>query len=59
MLSHYNSGARFISPYYFSTIPERYKGDLKHGVNAMELSESNTKDGSSQFLQAIREFAKN
>lgn len=58
MLSHYNGGARFISPYYFSTIPDRYKADVKHGVNAMELRADNPKDGSNQFYQAIRDFAK-
>ena len=58
MRSHYNGGARFISPYYFSTIPDRYKADVKHGVNAMELRADNPKDGSSQFYQAIHEFAK-
>ncbi len=58
MMSHYTGGARFISPYYFSVIPDRYKGSEKHGVNAMELRADNPKDGSSQFYQAIRDFAK-
>lgn len=57
MKSHYAGGARFISPYYLSTIPERYKLDVQHGVNAMELRADNPKEGSSQFYQAIREFA--
>lgn len=36
MQSHYNGGARFISPYYFSVIPDRFKGrGLEHGVNRM------------------------
>ena len=58
MMSHYLGGARYISPYYLSTIPDRYKADVKHGVNAMELRADNPKDGSSQFYQAMREFAK-
>jgi len=57
MMSHYLGGARFISPYYLSTVPDRYKGDVKHGVNAMELRADNSKDGSDQFYKAIREFA--
>lgn len=57
MKSHYVGGARFISPYYFSIIPDRYKGSVKNDVNAMELRADNPKDGSSQFYQAIREFA--
>ena len=56
--SQYLGGARFISPYYFSTIPDRYKGKEQHGVNAMELRADNTREGSNQFYQAIREFAK-
>ena len=58
MKSHYLGGARFISPYYFSVIPDRYKTKEKHGVNAMELRADNEKDGSALFYQAIREFAK-
>ena len=56
--SQYLGGARFISPYYFSTIPDRYKGKEQHGVNAMELRPDNTREGSKDFYQAIREFAK-
>ena len=58
MKSQYLGGARFISPYYFTTIPDRYKGKEQHGVNAMELRADNTREGSNQFYQAIREFAK-
>ncbi len=58
MKSQYLGGARFISPYYFTTIPDRYKGKEQHGVNAMELRGDNTREGSNQFYQAIREFAK-
>ena len=56
--SHYDGGARFISPYYFSVIPERFKGSAEHGVNRMELGPNNTKDGSDQFYRAIIEFAR-
>ena len=58
MKSQYLAGARFISPYYFTTVPDRYKGKEQHGVNAMELRPDNNREGSNQFYQAIREFAK-
>lgn len=58
MKSHYVSGARFISPYYFSVIPDRFKAGGKTGVNAMELRADNPRDGSNQFYEAIRQFAK-
>lgn len=58
MQSHYSGGARFISPYYFSVIPDRFKGGAEHGVNRMELRPDNTKDGSDHFYRAIIEFAK-
>lgn len=58
MQSHYDAGARFISPYYFSVIPDRFKGGAEHGVNRMELGPGNAKDGSDRFYRAIIEFAK-
>ncbi|GKS75254.1 beta-galactosidase [Acidovorax sp. SUPP950] len=58
MQSHYAGGARFISPYYFSVIPNRFKGSAENGVNRMELGPDNTKDGSDRFYRAIIEFAK-
>ncbi|WP_240933206.1 hypothetical protein [Diaphorobacter sp. HDW4B] len=58
MQSHLKAGARFISPYYFSIIPQRFKGASEHGVNRMELSADNPKDGSDKFYRAIIEFAK-
>ncbi|WP_034696000.1 beta-galactosidase [Acidovorax sp. NO-1] len=58
MQSHYAAGARFISPYYFSVIPDRFKGNAEHGVNRMELGPNNPKDGSDRFYRAIIEFAK-
>lgn len=56
--SHYRGGARFVSPYYFSLIPERFKGNVEHGVNRMELRLDNPKDGSNQLYQAIQTFAR-
>lgn len=56
--SHRDAGARFVSPYYFSVMPERFKAKGEHGVNRMELSPGNPQDGSDQFYQAIIEFAK-
>jgi hypothetical protein len=58
MQSHYDAGARFISPYYFSVIPDRFKGGAEHGVNRMELRPDNPKDGSDRFYQAIVEYAR-
>lgn len=58
MQSHYDAGARFISPYYFSVVPQRFKGGGEHGVNRMELGPANPKDGSDRFYQALIEFAK-
>ncbi|HEY0201706.1 MAG TPA: hypothetical protein VGC24_08440, partial [Burkholderiaceae bacterium] len=55
--AHYDAGARFISPYYFSLVPDRFKGG-EQGVNRMELGPTNTKDGSDQFYEAIRAFAR-
>lgn len=56
--SHRDAGARFVSPYYFSVVPERFKAKVAHGVNRMELNPSNPQDGSDQFYRAIIEFAK-
>lgn len=57
MQSHYDAGARFISPYYFSVVPQRFKGGVSHGVNRMELGPANPQDGSDQFYRALIEFA--
>ena len=56
MQSHLKAGARFISPYYFSVVPARFKGP-EQGVNRMELRPDNTADGSDRFYRAIIEFA--
>jgi len=51
------AGAKFISPYYFTIMPDRFRMKAQHGVNAMELRPDNPKDGSDQFYKAIRQFA--
>lgn len=58
MQSHQRAGARFISPYYFSVVPDRFRGGAEHGVNRMELKPDNPKDGSDHFYRAIVEYAK-
>lgn len=55
----YDAGARFISPMYFSLVPDRLKSTVEDGVSRMEIRPDNPKDGSDQFYQAIRDFAKN
>jgi hypothetical protein len=54
--AQYLAGARFVSPYYFSVAPERFRVG-QQGVNAMEIRPDNPADGSAQFYQAIRAFA--
>lgn len=58
MRAHYEAGARFISPYYFSLIADSYRGSAEHGVNRMELRLDNPKEGSAAFYEAIRQFAR-
>jgi len=58
MRAHYAAGARFISPYYFSLIPDRFRASGIHGVNRMEIRPDNKLDGSALFYDAIREYAK-
>ncbi|MBF5003979.1 beta-galactosidase [Diaphorobacter sp. NR2-3-3-1] len=58
MQAQKHAGARFISPYYFSVIPQRFKAATEHGVNRMELGPDNPKDGSDKFYRAIIEFAR-
>jgi hypothetical protein len=57
MMSHYLGGARFISPYYLSTVPAKFRGGPNNSVSAMELRADNPKEGSDQFYRAIRQFA--
>lgn len=58
MQSHLAGGARFISPYYFSVIPKRFKSQAETGISRMELRPDNPADGSDRFYRAIIEFAK-
>ena len=55
--AQYDQGARFISPYYFSLVPQRFKGN-GFGINRLELGTHNQQDGSHQFYKALIEFAK-
>lgn len=57
LTSHYLGGARFVSPYYLSAVPDRFRVGASNGVNAMELRPDNPKEGSDQFYRAIRQFA--
>lgn len=57
MRAHYEAGARFISPYYFSLIDQRFRYTVEHGVNRMELRPDNDKEGSAAFYEAIRTLA--
>lgn len=59
MVAQYHLGARFISPYYFSVVPARVKTEAAAATAAMEIRPDNPKEGSDQFYNAIREFAKN
>jgi hypothetical protein len=54
---HYNQGARFVSPYYFSLTPRRFKG-ADGGINRLEIRPDNDQDGSSQLYHALVDFAK-
>lgn len=56
--SHLDGGARFVSPYYLSIIPAKFKGTEEHGVNRMEIGPDNPKDGSDAFYKALIEFAR-
>ena len=52
------NGARFVSPYFFSVIPERLKKNTGQGIDRMELSPSNARDGSDRFYRALIDFAR-
>ncbi|MBK6614571.1 hypothetical protein [Ottowia sp.] len=58
MQSHYEGGARFISPFSFSVIPRKYKGAESSAIQRMQLSPDNPHEGSDKFYRAIIEFAK-
>lgn len=56
---HYNAGAHFLSPYYFSIIPPQYLQDpTSNAVARMRLEAGNSADGSNVFYEAIREYAR-
>lgn len=54
--AHYTAGAKFVSPYYLSVVPQRFRAG-QHGVNAMEIRPDNPADGSAPFYEALRAFA--
>lgn len=54
----YDAGARFISPYYFSLVPTRFKDKAPNAVAATEIRSDNTKEGSDLFFRAIVDFAR-
>ena len=58
MVAQYQLGARFISPYYFSVVPARFKAATASAIEATEIRPDNPKEGSNQFYNAIRELAK-
>lgn len=56
--SQYDAGARFVSPMYFSLVPDRFKSSAESAVNRLEIRPDNPGDGSALLYQAIREFAR-
>ena len=58
MQSHYDGGARFISPFYFSVIPDKFKHAQDNSIKRMELRPNNPQEGSDKFYRAIIELAK-
>lgn len=56
--AHQRAGARFVSPYYLAVMPKRLRETGEHGVNAMALAPDNPRDGSDQFYEALRIFAR-
>lgn len=56
--AQYRDGAKFISPYYISIIPEYLKPVEEESLQRLRISQDNTIDGSDQLYQAIIEFAK-
>lgn len=56
--AQYEDGARFVSPMYFSLVPQRFRPEGEYGVSFLELRDDNPKDGSADFLAAIRSFAR-
>lgn len=58
LAAHRRAGARFISPYYLAVFPPQLREATQHGVNAMALAPDNPRDGSNQFYEALRIFAR-
>ncbi|GAB4397027.1 MAG: hypothetical protein OHK0048_03890 [Rhodoferax sp.] len=52
-----DAGARFVSPYFLSLIPDPQRGGPQNAVNAMEIRPDNPKDGSDQFWRALQTFS--
>jgi hypothetical protein len=59
LTAQYIDGARFVSPYFISISPQRFKFSDSSVLNGMELRPGNKKYGSDQFFRAIQEFAAN
>ena len=55
---HVDGGARFISPFYFSVIPDKFKHAQDNSIKRMELRPNNPQEGSDKFYRAIIELAK-
>jgi hypothetical protein len=53
LLAQYRQGARFVSPYMVSTIPDRFKPPQKNLLLGMEIRPDNPAEGSDQFYRAI------
>lgn len=54
-LFHYKRGARFISPYYYTLLPEKMRGE----TNQFQINPENFRDGANLFDAAIKNFVKN
>lgn len=58
LAGHYNAGAHFISPYYFSIAPEKHlQAPESNAVSRMRLEPGNSADGSDLFYEALLQFA--
>ncbi len=57
----YKEGAKFVSPYYLSVVPSRFKSSDSSGATPqkMELRPDNSEEGSDQFYRAIQKFSAN
>lgn len=55
---HYFQGARFLSPYYYTLVPQHLRSNAHKGFGQFELDAANPADGADQFDAAIREFVK-